>query len=114
MSKICQCNSWKVRSCFLEGIESFKNCPWCGSDLEEEKAEKVESDEAKESALNEIAEVVSNFLYYDRKEDEDLTFAMLTELLEGGKLRQEEIMARFAYELNEQIAKNFNVKEDGK
>lgn len=46
-----------------------------------------------------IPDLVSDFLYYDRKEDEDLPRGSIEEAIAAGELTWDEIAARFKKEL---------------
>lgn len=46
-----------------------------------------------------VTDLVSDFLYYDRKEDEDLPRDAIEEALEKGEITVEEILDHFAAEL---------------
>lgn len=47
-----------------------------------------------------ISDMVSNFLYYDRKEDEDLPRGAIEEAIEAGEISIREIVEAFRNELN--------------
>lgn len=46
-----------------------------------------------------IEDLVSHFLYYDRKEDEELPRGAIEEAIEAGEISKDEIAALFAAEL---------------
>lgn len=48
---------------------------------------------------NTIIDMVSNFLYYDRKEDEDLPVGAIDEAIRTGRTSVDEIVSRFRSEL---------------
>lgn len=48
-----------------------------------------------------INDLVSNFLYYDRKEDEELPRGSIQEAIAAGEISVEEIVATFNKELRE-------------
>lgn len=48
---------------------------------------------------NTIIDMVSNFLYYNRKEDEDLPVGMIEQLIRSGETSVEEIVELFRSEL---------------
>jgi hypothetical protein len=52
-----------------------------------------------------IDDLVSSFLYYDRKEDEDLPRFAIEAALEGGEISVDEIIARFGTRLRKDIFK---------
>lgn len=77
-------------------------CPRCIATLPPdakaaETALSLSSD--KETVLTAISDLVSDFLYYDRKEDEDLTMGAIEALVEKGELTVDEMVARFREEL---------------
>lgn len=49
----------------------------------------------KDLILGIVEDLVSNFLYYDRKDDEDLTQAALLRAINSGEVTIDEIVARF-------------------
>lgn len=49
----------------------------------------------KQIILNTISDLCSNFLYYDRKEDEDLTMEQLNEAVKNGEITIDEMVAEF-------------------
>lgn len=51
--------------------------------------------EMKKKILNVITDLCSNFLYYDRKEDSELTVEQLNEAVENGVITIDEIVAEF-------------------
>ena len=53
----------------------------------------------KELILGYVADLVSNFLYYDRKGDEDLPLDAIQETIVNGEITIEEIVAKFKEEL---------------
>lgn len=57
--------------------------------------------ERKETLLDEISDLVSKFLYYDRKEDEELPRGAIEEMIEEGEITVDEIIDAFASELRE-------------
>jgi len=54
----------------------------------------------KETIQNVIADMVSDFLYYDRKEDEDLPRGSIEEAIEAGEITLREIVETFTNELS--------------
>lgn len=50
---------------------------------------------------NLISDVVADFLYYDRKEDDELPVGKIEELIEQGELEVWEIVETFKQELEE-------------
>jgi hypothetical protein len=57
----------------------------------------------KELALNAIEDLVSDYLYYGRLQDEDLPYKDLWALIMREELRKEEIVKRFSEELDKGI-----------
>jgi len=55
----------------------------------------------KQMVLNAIDDMIRNFLYYDRKEDEDLPRGEIERFIEEGELSVEEIVERFTTSLRE-------------
>lgn len=55
----------------------------------------------KQHALDLIQDLIADYLYYDRKEDEDLNRADLNHLIESGELKLEEVVAEFTRYLSE-------------
>lgn len=52
-----------------------------------------------EKIENTIIDMVSNFLYYDRKEDEELPVGVIEDAVHSGVLSIDEIVAKFHLEL---------------
>lgn len=53
----------------------------------------------KEIILNHVEDLVSDFLYYDRKDDEELSAEQLLAALKDGTVSVEEVIERFTNEL---------------
>lgn len=51
--------------------------------------------------LTSVADLVSNLLYYDRKEDEELEVGAIEEAIKAGEVTVEEIVAVFSSELRD-------------
>ena len=51
--------------------------------------------ERKENILNAVSYLAINFIYYDRKEDEDLPRGQIQEAIKAGEITVDEIVARF-------------------
>ena len=49
----------------------------------------------KETILNTIDDLCSDFLYYDRKEDEDLTMELLNKAVEDKEITVKEMVDKF-------------------
>lgn len=59
----------------------------------------------KELALNSIDDLVANFAYYDRKDDEELSSKDLEILIDGGYLTRDEIVERWAKAVDKWLVK---------
>lgn len=55
----------------------------------------------KQVIINTIDDCVSNFLYYDRKEDEELSPGAIEEAIKSGDITYAEIIDRFKQKLYE-------------
>lgn len=55
--------------------------------------------ERKELILNTVDDLVSNFLYYDRKEDEDLPIGSVEDSINTWEIDVSDIVSRFQDEL---------------
>lgn len=49
----------------------------------------------KENILAAVSDLAINFLYYDRKEDEELPRGQIEEAIEAGEITVDEIVAKF-------------------
>ena len=49
----------------------------------------------KQTILDTIDDLCSDFLYYDRKEDEDLTMELLNKAVEDGEITVKEMVDKF-------------------
>lgn len=58
----------------------------------------------KELVLNTVVDLVSNFLYYDRKEDEDLPRGVIDDLVKNGIVTVDEIVTLFKQKLIEGLS----------
>lgn len=56
----------------------------------------AEEQTKKELALGSIDDLVADFAYYDRKDDDELSVDDMVDLIKSGELTQKEIIARFA------------------
>lgn len=54
----------------------------------------------KETILETVDDLVADFLYYDRKEDEDLPLGDIQKAIATGKISADEIVERFKSELS--------------
>jgi len=59
------------------------------------------NEETKEHIFGSVEDLVSNFLYYDRKEDEDLPVGKIEELIEDKTISIDELVERFRQALLE-------------
>ncbi len=50
-----------------------------------------------------LQDLVSNFLYYDRKEDEELPRGEIEDAIEAGEISLDEIVAKFREELEKYL-----------
>tara|TARA_R110000772_G_scaffold162415_3_gene273636 strand:- start:297 stop:485 length:189 start_codon:yes stop_codon:yes gene_type:complete len=57
----------------------------------------------KKQILSTVDDLVSNFLFYDRKEDEDLPRGAIESAIERGEISVDDIADRFRYLLNESL-----------
>ena len=53
------------------------------------------AESAREYILRTVDNVVASFLYYDRKEDEELPRGAIEEAIEAGEITVDEIVTRF-------------------
>lgn len=58
----------------------------------------------RETILNTVNDLVSDFLYYDRKEDEDLPRDAIQDAIKAGEITEAEIVAAFADALRKGLA----------
>ena len=64
----------------------------------------VGSSPIKENILATVADLVGSFLYYDRKEDEELPRGAIQEAIKNGAITTDEILAKFKEELMEGLS----------
>jgi len=57
----------------------------------------------KKHIKNTISDLVSNFLYYDRKEDEDLPVGAIEKAVKSGEITKEEIISQFTEEIDKHL-----------
>ena len=57
----------------------------------------------RQTILSTVTDLVSDFLYYDRKDDEELPRGSIREAVEAGEITEAEIVAHFAKTLSEKI-----------
>lgn len=55
----------------------------------------MNAEKAKQKIFNEISDLCSNFLYYDRKEDEDLSVKKLNKAFKKGVVTIDECVEEF-------------------
>ena len=53
-----------------------------------------------------LSDMVSNFLYYDRKEDEDLPRGTIEKMIEDGEITAQQIVQKFGNELCAALARS--------
>lgn len=58
----------------------------------------------KQIIINKIEDLCSNFLYYDRKEDEDLSMEQLNEAVQKGEITIDEMVEVFKTNLENTFA----------
>lgn len=58
-------------------------------------------EDKKQKIKNVISDIVSKFVYYDRKEDEDLSMNDLDEAVKNGVITVDEMVAEFRTHLEE-------------
>jgi hypothetical protein len=57
----------------------------------------------KDKILDTVEDLVSNFLYYDRQNDEDLPMNVIEETIKNGEITVDEIVAKFKAELEKEL-----------
>ena len=57
----------------------------------------------KQLILDTVSDLVANFMYYDRKEDEDLPREQIEEAIASGEITVEEIVAKFEKEIKDSL-----------
>lgn len=65
----------------------------------------------KQKILDTISDLCSNFLYYDRKEDEELSAAQLNEAVKSGEITIDEMVNAFRQHLEQTIFRKLIKKE---
>jgi len=60
--------------------------------------------DVKKTILDSIDDVVGDFMYYDRKEDEDLPLGAIEEALKAGDITYNEIVDRFKQKIYEVLS----------
>lgn len=63
----------------------------------------LDAEEKKNKIFNVIADLVSSFLYYDRKGDEELGHDDIQNAVQDGVITAEDIVERFAAELEHNL-----------
>lgn len=58
--------------------------------------------ERRQHIINTVTDLVSKFMYYDRKEDEDLPRGAIEEAMQNGEITHEEIVEIFSNELEKE------------
>ena len=59
----------------------------------------MNTSDKRELILNTVEDLVSSFLYYDRKDDEDLPMNVIETAIQNGEITIEEIVDRFKFHL---------------
>ena len=57
----------------------------------------------RQTIFSTVTDLVSDFLYYDRKDDKELPRGSIREAVEAGEITEAEIVAHFAKTLSEKI-----------
>ena len=57
----------------------------------------------RQTIIDTVTDLVSDFLYYDRKDDKELPRGSIREAVEAGEITEAEIVAHFAKTLSEKI-----------
>ena len=57
----------------------------------------------RQTTLSTVTDLVSDFLYYDRKDDKELPRGSIREAVEAGEITEAELVAHFAKTLSEKI-----------
>ena len=63
----------------------------------------MNDEELKDTILGTVEDLVSNFLYYDRKGDEDLPIGAIEDAVKRGVVSIEDIVAQFGASLIESL-----------
>ena len=63
----------------------------------------MNDEELKDTILGKVEDLVSNFLYYDREEDEDLPPGAIEDAVKRGVVSIEDIVAQFGASLIESL-----------
>ena len=58
----------------------------------------------REDIVNTVTDLVSSFLYYDRKEDEDLRIGAIQGAIADGEITVDDIVQRFESRLREELS----------
>lgn len=61
------------------------------------------NDKIRELILGNIENFISDFLYYDRKDDEELQRGMIEKAIEDGIISVDEIVEKFSFELRKNV-----------
>lgn len=64
----------------------------------------MKNTERTQHIANTVSDLVSNFLYYNRKEDEELPLGEIEAAIAVGEITVEEIVAQFERELREGLS----------
>lgn len=60
----------------------------------------------KKDILSRVGDLVSNFLYYDRKEDEELPVGAIDDAIKDGVISVDEIVNKFSQQLKKGLVLN--------
>jgi hypothetical protein len=62
-------------------------------------------EDIKQNIIDTVDDLVANFLFYDRKEDEDLTLGAIEEAIKDGTITIRDIVEKFEIELRNGLKK---------
>ena len=82
-------------------IEALVESGQTHSEAEEAWKEYLRTTVTKELILCNVTDLVSNFMYYDRKEDDDLPRGAIEKAIEVGVITLDEIVEKFRDEITE-------------
>lgn len=84
--------------------QDINKCGWGCSCFNAAGSIKTSGEKMKELIINAVSDLVSSFLYYDRKEDEDLPRDEIEKAIKNGIITVDEVCARFRDALIEGVA----------
>lgn len=70
---------------------------------DEDLDEKLVGEERKQAILDHIEDLISNFMYYDRKEDDELPRGSIEEAIKADEITVDEIVAQFKKQLERSL-----------